>query len=103
MGSSLVVFIHPFFSQVSYFSDIGKKVSLKNGFAVDSVKPFDIAILHRPNWLDKLNLNFLSFAPPLKFFGNEPKAVSALIIWGLAHWTIRPYRTHMMPLDFPLK
>ena len=63
MGSSLVVFFHPFFCQGSYFPDIGKEVSIENGFAVDSVKPFDIAILHRPTWLDKLNFNFLFFAP----------------------------------------
>jgi hypothetical protein len=40
MGSYLVVFFHPFFYQGSYFSDIGKKVSIENGFAVDSVKSF---------------------------------------------------------------
>ena len=44
MGSSLVVFFHPFFSQGSYFSYISKEVSIENGFAVDSVKPFDLTL-----------------------------------------------------------
>ncbi len=42
--ASLVVFFHPFFSQGSYFSDIGKEVSIENGFAVDSVKPFYLTL-----------------------------------------------------------
>jgi hypothetical protein len=44
MGSYLVVFFHPFFCQGLYFSDIGKEVSIENGFAVDSVKPFDLTL-----------------------------------------------------------
>jgi hypothetical protein len=42
--ASLVVFFHPFFCQGSYFSDIGKEVSIENGFAVDSVKPFYLTL-----------------------------------------------------------
>jgi hypothetical protein len=44
MGPSLVVLFHSFFYQGSYFSDIGKEVSIENGFAVDSVKPFDLTL-----------------------------------------------------------
>ena len=54
MGFSLVVFLHPFFCQGSYFSYIGKEITIENGFEVDSVKPFDIDILHSPILLDKL-------------------------------------------------
>jgi len=44
MGSSLVVFFHPFLCQGSNFSDFGKEVSIENGFAVNSVKPFDLTL-----------------------------------------------------------
>ncbi len=44
MWSSLVVFFHPFLCQGSNFSDFGKEVSIENGFAVNSVKPFDLTL-----------------------------------------------------------
>jgi hypothetical protein len=52
MVSSLLVFFHPFFSQGSYLSDLGKEVSIENGFAIDSVKHFDISIyIGLPAWI----------------------------------------------------
>ena len=75
MGSSFVVFFDPFFGEGSNLADIGEQVGVKDGFAVHAVESFDVTVLHRPTGLNKLNLNFMFLAPPLKFFGSEFRAV----------------------------
>ena len=66
MGSSFVVFFDPFFGEGSDFADIGKQVGVQNGFAVHAVESFDVTVLHSPAGLNKLNLDFMFLAPPLK-------------------------------------
>ena len=75
MGSSFVVFFDPFFGEGSNLADIGEQVGVKDGFAVHAVESFDITVLHRPAGLNKLNLDFMFLAPPLKLFGSEFRAV----------------------------
>ncbi len=66
MGSLFVVFFYPFFGEGSDFADISEQVGIQNGFAVHAVESFDITVLHSPAGLNKLNLDFMFLAPPLK-------------------------------------
>lgn len=67
MGSSFVELLNPFFGQSSDFADIVEKVGVQNGFPIHAVKSFDISVLYGTTGLNTLNLNFMFFAPPLKF------------------------------------
>ena len=75
VGSLFVVFFDSFFGKGSNLADIGEQVGVKDGFAVHAVESFDVTVLHGPTGLNKLNLNFMFLAPPLKRFGSEFRAV----------------------------
>ena len=79
MGSSFVVFFDPFFGEGSYFADISEQVGVQNGFAVHAVESFDITVLHRPAGLNKLNLDFMFLAPPLKTLEVNSGPLSVLM------------------------
>lgn len=79
MGSSFVVFFDPFFGEGSDFADIGEHVGVKDGFAVHSVESFDVTVLHGPTGLNKLNLNFMFLAPPLKTLEVNSGPLSVLM------------------------
>jgi hypothetical protein len=55
MGSTLVVFLHPPFCQGSYFSNRRTDIGKENGFAVDSVIPFDLSpCIGLPGWVNQI-------------------------------------------------
>lgn len=99
MGSSFVVFFDPFFGEGSDFADIGKQVGVQNGFAVHAVESFDISVLHGPTGLNKLNLDFMFLAPPLKLFGSEFRAVIGSDNLGLPRQAITLSRVLIMRLE----
>ena len=99
MGSSFVVFFDPFFGEGSYFSDIGKEVSIENGFAVHAVESFDVTVLHSPAGLNKLNLDFMFLAPPLKTLEVNSGPLSVRITVGLPRHAITLSRVLIMRLE----
>ena len=71
MGSSFVVLFSPFIGEGSDLADIGNLLDVQNGFSVNSMESFVSTVLHRPAGLNKLSLNVVILAPPLKHFGSE--------------------------------
>lgn len=63
MRVSVVVFIHPFRCQLSDLIQFKEKIRIEDTLSVDSIEPFDVAILHRSSRLNKLDLNFIVFCP----------------------------------------
>ena len=99
MGSSFVVFFDPFFGEGSDFADIGKQVGVQNGFAVHAVESFDISVLHGPTGLNKLNLDFMFLAPPLKTLEVNSGPLSVRITVGLPRQAITLSRVLIMRLE----
>ena len=99
MGSSFVVFFDPFFGEGSDFADIGKQVGVQNGFAVHAVESFDVTVLHSPAGLNKLNLDFMFLAPPLKTLEVNSGPLSVRITVGLPRQAITLSRVLIMRLE----
>ena len=79
MGSSFVILFNPFFGEGSDFADIGEQVGVKDGFAVHAVESFDVTVLQGPTGLNKLNLDFMFLAPPLKTLEVNSGPLSVLM------------------------
>jgi len=99
MGSSFVVFFDPFFGEGSDFTDIGEQVGVKDGFTVHAVESFDVTVLHGPAGLNKLNLNFMFLAPPLKTLEVNSGPLSVRITVGLPRQAITLSRVLIMRLE----
>lgn len=57
MGSFVIVFFYPFIGQYPYLAKIKEQVRVQNSFPVQSVKSFNISVLHWLTWLYELDIN----------------------------------------------
>src|SRR5687767_16033846 len=81
MRSFFVVFLQPLFSLLFDLVQGLKHEHVEHRFAIATVESFNEAVLHRPTWLDELELHVVLFGPISQccraFLGRYPVSACA--------------------------